>query len=151
MTKVYITFLSVVSMTCSVCVAQESVAQSCCDEGGYYFDRGGRRVFETSYKTYERGTFNLRRGRVWREKPGCQPCRHYHKMRSRKCNEMPECPQGAHHEHYMGTEGMTRWPSAPGPKNGYARTKGYPNPTTPIWLRDPNDGYATPTSWQGFQ
>jgi hypothetical protein len=158
MLRIYVAVMSIFCVTCIYTQNltnknDEQYAQTNCDsEGGYYyFDRGGRRVFETSNDTYVRGTFNLRRGHVWRERFASSHDKRFHKMRSRKCCERCERKEAMLHEHFTGQEGLTRWPVAKGPKDGYARTKGYPIPQAPIWLRDSNDGYATPTSWQGFQ
>jgi hypothetical protein len=153
--KIYVTCMWVLCASCinaqnSTDTNNERYTQASCDSGGYYFDRGGRRVFETSYDTYERGTFNLRRGHIWKERLASTHDKHFHRMRSRKCCERCE-RSDMQHEHFTGQEGSTRWPTAKGPKDGYAGTKGYPIPQSPIWLRDLYDGYATPTSWQGFQ
>jgi hypothetical protein len=157
MSKVRGICISIIGAVCICCAGysqadKEPLVQTRCDGVGYYFDRGGRRMFETSYNSYKRGTFNLRRGHVWREQPGSQQRTHFHRMRSKRCCQVCQTKtEQMLHEHYTGNSGMTQWPTATGPKSGYARTKGYPNPQAPIWLRDPSDGYATPTSWQGFQ
>jgi hypothetical protein len=127
-----------------------------CDSHGYYFDRGGKRIFETSYGRYERGTFNARRASVWR---GCV-------RRSNSCIKRSQKEQGnvAHrtvrggadvvlHEHYTGQQGGTRWPKATDQRSVRTGTRSFPYVATPIWLRDTvgAGGYSTPTSWQGFQ
>lgn len=135
----------------------------CCDSGGYSFDRGGRRMFETSYDGYKRGTFNLRRGHLWKDRC-CQhnrrrlSCRkNFADAKAMTCCNSSSCPENQSHEHYSGQAGLVGWPSAQGPDNiQQARTKAFPYVATPIWLRDTSDasasgGYATPTSWQGFQ
>lgn len=138
--------------------AKEPLVDLRCDSGGYYFDRGGRRMFETSYDSYQKGTFNLRRGHLWKDQ-SCrnERCRHVHRARQCQCTvtEPSACTQESNmqHKHYSAQEGLTRWPSSTGPDNWQAGTKGYPYVETPIWMRDTSgaSGYATPTSWQGFQ
>lgn len=132
---------------------EDSLIQTRCDSGGYYFDRGGRRIFETKYDSYQRGTFNLRRGRMWRErKCDHKKCGH---MR-RNCKRCQKCVQSnddVAHEHYFAQAGLVSWPSVKDPNNGLTRTKGYSGTERPIWIRDIIDasGYTSPTSWQGFQ
>ena len=127
-----------------------------CDSEGYYFDRGGRRMFETSYDSYEKGTFNLRRGHLWSD----QSCKKHrcHRAGTSKRSQcsvtQPDSEQkNVRHEHYSAEKGITRWPSAPGPDGGKTGTSAFPYVATPIWFRDTSgaSGYATPTSWQGFQ
>lgn len=137
--------------------SKESLSDVRCDSGGYYFDRGGRRMFETSYDSYKRGTFNLRRGHLWKDR-SCEKerCRRGRKTRYSQCSVTEQVSsrysESPRHEHYSAQNGLTRWPSAPGPDNWQAGTSGFPYVETPIWLRDTTDGaYATPTSWQGFQ
>lgn len=156
MMRIYVAYICFLYALCmhaqnSTNTHNELESQTNCDSGGYYFDRGGRRVFETSYGTYERGTFNLRRGHAWRERSASKHEKLFHRMRSSKCCERCDRSADMLHEHYTGQDGLTRWPSSKGPKDGYAGTKGYPIPQSPIWLRDLYNGYATPTSWQGFQ
>ncbi len=84
-------------------------------------------------------------------------CRRVHKSKGSACSVIEPCAtryaESPKHEHYSAQEGLTRWPSAPGPENGKSGTSAFPYLATPIWLRDTTgaSGYATPTSWQGFQ
>ena len=138
-----------------------SLEQLRCDSEGYYFDRGGRRMFETSYDSYKRGTFNLRRGHLWKDRASvAKRCKCPRKTRcsrtivTQRCSSRYTEKENIRHEHYSAQEGLTRWPSSPGPDNWQAGTSAYPYIATPIWLRDTSggaNGYATPTSWQGFQ
>ena len=111
----------------------------------------------TSYDSYKRGTFNLRRGHLWKDR-SCEKhrCKRVRKTRCSQCSVTERVSsrysESPRHEHYSAQNGLTRWPSAPGPDNWQAGTSGFPYVETPIWLRDTTDGaYATPTSWQGFQ
>lgn len=138
---------------------REPLVDQWCDSCGYYFDRGGRRMFETSYDTYQRGTFNLRRGHLWKDRTHrSRLCKRVHKSRCSGCTVTERAgtrytEKNLAHEHYAAREGLTRWPTTPGPQDWQRGTKGFPYVETPIWLRDTTDasGYATPTSWQGFQ
>jgi hypothetical protein len=141
-------------------IEKESLSDLRCDSGGYYFDRGGRRMFETSYSSYKKGTFNLRRGHLWKDR-SCTTdrCKRVRKVKSlgyHATKQDVSCyteKEPIQHEHYSAQTGLTRWPSAPGPDNWQAGTSAFPYIATPIWLRDTTgaSGYATPTSWQGFQ
>jgi hypothetical protein len=130
---------------------KERLADYRCDSQGYYFDRGGRRMFETSYDSYKKGTFNLRRGHLW----SCHSCCKERRLHKSRCCQAAETGAGDKvvHAHYSGQSGLAHWPTSTGPDNGRAGTKGYPYVETPVWLRDTTDagGYSTPTSWQGFQ
>jgi hypothetical protein len=126
-----------------------------CDAHGYYFDRGGKRMFETSYNKYERGAFNLRRGRLWQGKV-CKrhSCKKAVKQQCTTTQAAASRPSDTvWHQHYTAQQGGTQWPSASGPHNARSGTSSFPYVATPIWLRDTVDasGYSTPTSWQGFQ
>ena len=141
-----------------------------CDSGGYYFDRGGRRMFETTYDSYKKSSFNMRRGHLWKDRScpkrrchsACRAlrCRCAESKRAAHCYNNAENTENLQHEHYSAQDGLTRWPSANGPTDGhngwFTGTSAFPNIATPIWLRDTGGlsgegGYATPTSWQGFQ
>lgn len=169
MKKISVLILAVVAYvsTCSygsddcntVCEkTKEPIVQERCDAHGYYFDRGGRRMFETSYDSYSRGSFNLRRGHLWQDK-SCKKERRRHCSKSRRCqctvtDYDNECNESrVEHTHYAALSGLTRWPTAQGPESWERGTKGYPYVETPIYLRDTVEasGYSTPTSWQGFQ
>ena len=154
MKSILVLILFFVSVQCMYCLSsKEPLADQRCDSHGYYFDRGGRRMFETSYDSYKRGSFNLRRGHLWQDQ-SCKKQRRTHKCKRLRCTEVnSDQEENIKHEHYAAQEGLTSWPSAPGPDR-QGGTSAFPYVATPVWLRDtpgPSNGYATPTSWQGFQ
>jgi len=145
-----------VEQRCNGCNDPGDLDELRCDAQGYYFDRGGKRMFETSYSTYERGAFNLRRGHLWQGKV----CKRHSCRKAAKQQQCAVTQTAAGrpadtvwHQHYTAQQGSTQWPSAPGPRNARAGTSSFPYVATPIWLRDTvgASGYSTPTSWQGFK